>query len=133
MKPLVLETHLLYLGAYQMSEQLPTLPVLPIKNTHLFPNLLMPLSVGRPKSIAAIQSALAGENKEILVVTQRDSSVEIPLPSALYTIATKPVIKRSGRNGDSSYEILILGVERVSLVDFSGEDFLTASFRPAPV
>ena len=56
------------------------LPVVPIKNTVLFPNLLMPLSVGRPKSVAAIQSALATEGKEILVVTQRDSSVEVPEP-----------------------------------------------------
>ncbi len=56
------------------------LPVVPIKNTVLFPNLLMPLSVGRPKSVAAIQAALATEAKEILVVTQRDSSVETPGP-----------------------------------------------------
>jgi ATP-dependent Lon protease len=39
------------------------LPVVPIKNTVLFPNLLMPLSVGRPKSVAAIQAALATEGK----------------------------------------------------------------------
>ena len=40
------------------------LPVVPIKNTVLFPNLLMPLSVGRPKSVAAIQAALASEGKD---------------------------------------------------------------------
>ena len=98
-----------------MSQQLQILPVVPIKNTVLFPNLLMPLSVGRPKSVAAIQAALTTEAKEILVVTQRDSSVEIPAPTA-----TKAVIKRSNRGGDK-YEILVLGVERVVLADFSGE------------
>jgi ATP-dependent Lon protease len=56
-----------------MSEELLILPVLPVKKTVLFPNLLMPLSVGRPKSMAAINAALATEAKEILVVTQRDS------------------------------------------------------------
>src|SRR5271169_3917471 len=100
------------------------LPVVPIKNTVLFPNLLMPLSVGRPKSVAAIQAALANEAKEILVVTQRDSSVEIPGPADLFPTATKAVIKRSGRDGDK-YDILILGVERVALGDFSGNDFLS--------
>jgi len=114
-----------------MSQQ-QTLPVVPIKNTVLFPNLLMPLSVGRPKSVAAIQAALANEAKEILVVTQRDSSVEVPGPTDLFPTATKAVIKRSGRSGDK-FEILVLGVERVSLSDFTGDDFLSASYLPIPI
>lgn len=113
-----------------MSQQ--TLPVVPIKNTVLFPNLLMPLSVGRPKSVAAIQAALANEAKEVLVVTQRDSSVEVPGPTDLFQTATKAVIKRSGRSGDK-FEILVLGVERVSLSDFTGDDFLSASYLPIPI
>src|SRR5271168_1463878 len=108
------------------------LPVLPIKNTVLFPNLLMPLSVGRPKSIAAIEAALKNEAKEVLIVTQRDSSVEIPGPADLFPTATKAVIKRSGRGGEK-IEMLVLGVERVILSDFTGEDFLSASFRPLPI
>src|SRR5579864_6433739 len=101
------------------------LPLIPIKNTVLFPNLLMPLSVGRPKSVAAIQAALANEAKEILVVTQCDSSIEVPGPTDLFPTATKAVIKRSGRNGDK-YDILALGVERVALAEFTGEDYLRA-------
>src|ERR1700712_4359717 len=97
-----------------------TLPVLPIKNTHLFPNLLMPLSVGRPKSIAAIQYALKTESREILVVTQRDSDVETPEPKDLFPFATKAVLKRSGRNKDGKFEILVLGLERVELGTITG-------------
>jgi ATP-dependent Lon protease len=93
----------------------------------------MPLSVGRAKSIAAIQYALKTESREILVVTQRDSSVESPEPADLFPIATKAVIKRSGRNNEGKFELLVLGVERVELGEFSGEDFFSASFRPAPV
>ena len=110
-----------------------TLPVLPIKNTHLFPNLLMPLSVGRSKSIAAIQYALKTESREILVVTQRDSSVETPEEADLFPFATKAVIKRSGRNGDGKFEILVLGTERVELGEFFGDDFLRAAYQSAPV
>src|SRR5580658_8211952 len=109
-----------------------SLPVVPIKNTVLFPNLLMPLSVGRRRSVSAIQAALATEAKEILVVTQRDSSVEIPGPDDLFPTATRAIIKRSSRGGDK-FEILVLGVERVTLADFTGDDFLRASFRPFPV
>ncbi len=110
-----------------------TLPVLPIKNTHLFPNLLMPLSVGRAKSIAAIQYALMTESREILVVTQRDSSVELPEPEDLFPVATKAVIKRSGRNGEGKFEILVLGTERVRIGEISGTDFLKAEYSAAPV
>ena len=114
-----------------MPQQL-ILPVIPIKNTVLFPNLLMPLSVGRPKSVAAIKAALATEAKEILVVTQRDSSVEVPCPTDLFPTATKAVIKRSSHNGDKC-EILVLGVERVALADFTGDNFLSASYIPIPI
>src|SRR5579863_2383233 len=106
--------------------QLQILPVIPIKNAVLFPNLLMPLSVGRPKSVAAIQAALANEAREILVVSQRDSSVEVPSPADLFPTATRAIIKRSGRSGDK-FEILVQGVERVSLSDFTGDEFLSAS------
>jgi len=108
------------------------LPVLPIKNTVLFPNLLMPLSVGRPKSVAAIEAALKNEAKEVLVVTQRDSSVEVPGADDLFPTATKAVIKRASQGG-GKYEMLVLGVERVVLSDIAGEDFLSASFRPLPM
>ena len=55
-----------------------TLPVLPIKHAVLFPSMLMPLNVGRPSSIAAIEAALASEGKEIVVVAQRDATVDNP-------------------------------------------------------
>jgi len=78
---------------------------------------------------------MASETKEIIVVTQRDSSVEIPGPADLFPMATRAVIKRSGRSGDK-FEILVLGVERVALDfgDASGtDDFLRANYRPAPI
>jgi ATP-dependent Lon protease len=116
-----------------------TLPLIPIKNTVLFPNLLMPLSVGRTRSIAAIQAALANESKEVLVVTQRDSSVENPTPDDLYPVATKAVIKRANRAGDK-FEIIVQGVERVTLSQITGAEnmdnaagYLTANSTPFPL
>lgn len=66
-----------------------TLPVLPLKNTVLFPHLFMPLSVGRPNSVAAIEAVLATEDKTFLLVAQRDAQNEQPGFDDLYTIGTR--------------------------------------------
>jgi ATP-dependent Lon protease len=117
-----------------MSEQIECLPVLPIKNSVLFPGLLMPLTAGRPSSIAAIDAALANEDKELLIITQRDSSVESPTASDLYTIGTKAVVKRMMRRQDGAVNLIVQGVERVVLIKIEQtEPYLTARVRLAPV
>ena len=97
-------------------ETLQTLPVLPIKNAVLFPSMLMPLNVGRPSSIAAIEAALASEEKEIVVVAQRDATIDSPSLADLYSIGTKAVIKKMARRADGLLEVVLLGVERVVLL-----------------
>ena len=69
-----------------IKSDLRTLPLLPLKNSVLFPGLLMPLSVGRPSSLAAVESAVISEEKEIVVVAQRDASVDSPDGADLFTI-----------------------------------------------
>ena len=59
-------------------EKIRILPLLPLKNSVLFPGLLMPLSVGRTSSLAAVEAAVATEDKEIIVVAQRDASADTP-------------------------------------------------------
>lgn len=115
------------------TETLQSLPVLPIKNTVLFPHLLMPLAVGRPASITAVEAALATEEKEIVVVTQRDTSVEAPQQEDLYTIGTKAVIKRMGRTQDGKFELIVLGTERVVITKLENEPYLQARVRPLPL
>jgi ATP-dependent Lon protease len=107
-----------------------SLPALPLKNTVLFPGLLLPLSVGRESSIAAVQAALNTEEKEIILIAQRDSQVDNPQQDDLYTIGTKAVIRKSSRPNEGVVEILVLGVERVVVVklDASGP-FLSAKYR----
>src|ERR1700712_2436120 len=93
-----------------------TLPALPLKNTILFPGLLLPLSVGRESSLRAVEAALNTEEKEIVLIAQRDAQVESPQQDDLYTIGTKAVIRKSSRSGQGMLEILVLGVERVVVV-----------------
>src|SRR5215467_7476183 len=92
-----------------------TLPVLPVKNSVLFPFIHMPFSVGRPTSVTALEAALEKEGKELLVVCQRDSAVEAPGQSDLYSIGTKAVIKKAARGEDGRIQIIVLGTERLRL------------------
>src|SRR5947209_4281721 len=110
------------------------LPALPLKNTILFPGLLLPLSVGRDSSLKAVEAALKTEEKEIILIAQRDPQVDSPEQDDLYTIGTKAVIRKSSRPAKGAMEILVLGVERVVVVKVdSNESYLTAKFRVLPV
>ena len=111
-----------------------TLPALPLKNTILFPGLLLPLSVGRENSVRAVEAALKTEEKEVILIAQRDPQVEAPDQDDLYTIGTKAVIRKSSRSGQGMLEILVLGVERVVIVKLdSNEPYLSAKFRVLPL
>jgi ATP-dependent Lon protease len=115
-------------------ENIQILPLVPLKNSVLFPNLLMPLSVGRPASLAAVEAALATEGKEIVIVAQRDSSVENPGAPDLYTIGTKAVIRKMSRPNEDLVEVLVLGIERVVILKLEEtEPFLRARVLPLPV
>jgi ATP-dependent Lon protease len=116
-----------------MSEQpvVYTLPVLPLKSAVLFPYLLMPLSAGRASSIAAVEAALASESKEILVFTQKDPEVDLPNQDELYAIGTKAVIRKMNRSSEGHLELMVLGMERVTLLKLdSSEPFLRGRAVP---
>jgi len=119
-----------------MSEQpvVYELPVLPLKNAVLFPYLVMPLSAGRPGSIAAVEAALASESKEVLVFTQRDGDVDVPTQDDLYAIGTKAVIRKMSRAAEGHLELLVMGMERVAMVKLEhSEPFLKARVAPLPL
>ena len=92
------------------NEAVLTLPVLPLKNTVLFPHLFMPLSVGRPNSVAAVEAVLASEDKNLILVAQRDAANESPGLDDLFTVGTRAVVKKMAR-GDGAIELLVQGVE----------------------
>jgi len=119
-----------------MSEQpvVYTLPVLPLKSAVLFPYLLMPLSAGRPASVAAVEAALATESKEILVFAQRDPDLDQPTQEDLYAIGTRAVIRKTNRSGEGHLELMVLGMERVTLLKLdTSEPFLKARATPLPL
>lgn len=93
-----------------------TYPTLPLKNTVLFPHLVLPLSVGRVASVAAVEAALASEDKLLAIFPQRNPRTEEPKAEDLSPIGTVGVIKKMVRN-EGNVQILVQGMERVELIE----------------
>src|SRR5438876_11356274 len=100
----------------QINEIATVLPVLPLKNTVLFPYLLAPLSAGRSGSIAALEAAAGDAEKTLVAVAQRDAKIEDPAFKDLYFVGTKGVIKNMARS-NGSVEVILQGLERVAIID----------------
>ena len=98
-----------------------TLPVLPLKNTVLFPNMFIPLSVGRASTRAAVEAAMSSEDKMFVVVAQRDPANEQPAEADLFTVGTLAVIKKMAQTAD--------GVE---MLRASNGSACKSSSRPSP-
>jgi ATP-dependent Lon protease len=92
------------------------LPVLPVRHTVLFPLAILPLSVGRERSVALLNDVMAGD-RTIAVVAQRDGNAEDPRFPELYEVGTLGTVLRMVRFPDDRYSVLVQGVERVRLIE----------------
>jgi ATP-dependent Lon protease len=93
-----------------------TYPILPLKSTVLFPHILMPVAVGRPLSVAAVEAALATEDKLLVAAVQRDPQIQTPQLADLYPTATLAVVKRVIQRQEHVLQLVLQGVERVQLL-----------------
>ncbi|MCE5229248.1 LON peptidase substrate-binding domain-containing protein, partial [bacterium] len=115
-----------------MKEETPSLPVLPLKNTVLYPGLMMPLAIGRQQSLSAVESALAREDKSLLAISQKDPDLAEPGFGDLFHIGTRAVIKKLERH-DDRLQIIVQGLDRVATISAEQEQpFIQASYRPLP-
>src|SRR6187402_1319136 len=90
------------------------LPVLPLRDTVLFPNSFMPLAVARESSVRLIDEAIAG-GKLIGVFTQRDPALDEPLQADLYPVGTATHIHKMFRLPDGSLRLIVQGLSRIRL------------------
>ncbi len=97
------------------------LPLLPVRDTVVFPRMLTPLFVGRERSLMALEQSLS-EKSQLVVVTQRDSDLDNPTPEDMYTIATEVIVGRVLKMPDGSNNILVQGVRRVEIMEFLQEE-----------
>lgn len=93
------------------------LPTLPLKNSVIFPNMMLPISASRPPTLAAFEASLATEDKQIAVFTQRDEMNDTPVAAEdLYPIGTLCVIRRMQRN-DNTLHVMLQGLRRIEQED----------------
>jgi ATP-dependent Lon protease len=90
------------------------LPILPLRDTVLFPNSFMPLAVARESSVRLIDDAI-GNGKLIAVFTQRDASVEEPVQDDLYAVGTATHIHKMFKLPDGSLRLIVQGLARLTL------------------
>lgn len=106
------------------------LPLLAVRDVIVFPNIVVPLFVGRPKSLKALEVAMLG-NRLIVIVAQKDPKVEEPKPSDLYSIGTLCHIHQMVKLPDNTVKVLVEGKERVRIDDFlRTDDFFEAKVTP---
>ncbi|MBW0162680.1 MAG: endopeptidase La [Sediminibacterium sp. Gen4] len=106
-----------------------TLPILPLRNTVLFPGVVLPITVGRDKSIKAVNEAYKSD-KLIGVVAQKDANIEDPEPKDLCAIGTIAKIIKLIKMPDGGTTIIIQGKKRFELLKMDSEDpYFRASIR----
>jgi len=107
------------------------LPILPVRDTVLFPHAVLPLTVGRESSIQLINSL--GEEKSIVVVAQRDARVDAPQPQDLHAFGTLATVHKVVKMPNQSLFVFTEGTERVKLGEFARiEPFMVASVDTVP-
>jgi len=105
------------------------LPVLPLRDIVVFPHMIVPLFVGREKSIKALEEAMAGE-KNILLAAQKDAQLDEPTPDEIHGIGTLSHILQMLRLPDGTVKVLVEGQKRVRLTDYTiTEDYFAASYE----
>lgn len=113
-----------------INDQLQLMPVLPLRDVVVYPYMVIPLFVGRDKSIRALEAAME-DNKQILLAAQKNASQDEPEPGDLYRIGTIANILQLLKLPDGTIKVLVEGGERAKVLNFMGaDDFFKAQVAP---
>jgi ATP-dependent Lon protease len=108
-------------------------PMMPVRDMVIFPEMMHPFIVGREASVRALEDALAGD-KKIFLVTQHDASIDDPKPEEIYQVGTLANIVQSVKLPDGNIKVLVEGTERAKIVQVASEEgFFRATIRTVPV
>ncbi|SDX13012.1 endopeptidase La [Marinobacter mobilis] len=105
-------------------ESVQTYPMLPLRDVVVFPHMVVPLFVGRDKSILALEAAMEG-SKEILLVAQRDAGTDEPGPDDVYNMGTLATVLQLLRLPDGTVKVLVEGNTRARIEAIEESDYLT--------
>ncbi|WP_437125224.1 endopeptidase La [Gallibacterium anatis] len=110
-----------------MSKELPTkqIPVLPLRDVVVFPHIVMPLYVGRTKSIRSLDEAM-DSSKDILLVTQKEANLEEPTEKDIYQVGTVATIIQLLKLPDGTVKVLVEGKSRAKVLSFERDEYYSA-------
>ncbi|MBS28713.1 MAG: endopeptidase La [Alphaproteobacteria bacterium] len=107
-------------------------PVLPLRDIVVFPHMIVPLFVGREKSVRALDDVMK-EDKQVLLVTQKDAGQDDPSPADLFTVGTIGTILQLLKLPDGTVKVLVEGSERAAIAEFTdNEEFFQAFAEVLP-
>ena len=105
------------------------LPLLPLRDIVVFPSMVLPLFVGRDKSITALNEVMKNE-KKIILVTQKNSEVDDPKKNGIFAYGCESNILQLLKLPDGTVKVLVEGNKRVKIVDFKDDEkFITCKFE----
>ena len=105
-----------------------SLPLLPLRDIVVFPSMVIPLFVGRDKSISALNEVMKKE-KKIILVTQKNSEIDDPKNTDIFTYACEGNILQLLKLPDGTVKVLVEGIKRVKILDFKDNDkFITCDY-----
>lgn len=119
-----------------VSDETRLIPLLPVRDLVLFPGVILPLFVGRPRSLRALEEAML-HDRIVIVVAQKEMSVEDPEPEDIYGVGTITNVMQMLRLPDGTTKVLVEGVSRASIVEIQMErdSFFakTSPLEPLPI
>ncbi len=102
------------------------LPVLPLRDIVVFPNMIVPLFVGREKSVLALEAVMQG-SKEILLVAQKEASVDDPGEDDIYRYGASRLCCSLLKLPDGTVKVLVEGRQRALITGFTGDQGILRS------
>ena len=107
-----------------------TLPLLPLRDIVVFPSMVIPLFVGRDKSISALNEVMK-KDKKIILVTQKNSEIDDPKKTDIFMYGCEGSILQLLKLPDGTVKVLVEGIKRVKILDFKDNDkFITCDYTP---
>ncbi len=105
-----------------------SLPLLPLRDIVVFPSMVIPLFVGRDKSISALNEVMK-KDKKIILVTQKNSEIDDPKKTDIFMYGCEGNILQLLKLPDGTVKVLVEGIKRVKILDFKdNEKFITCEF-----
>ena len=103
------------------------LPLLPLRDIVVFPGMIVPLFVGRDRSIKALNEVMK-TNKKIILVTQKNAEVDNPIEKDLYSFGCEGKVLQLLKLPDGTIKVLVEGLDRVKIKEYKNEkDYLLSS------